>query len=129
MSAPMIEMRGVEKYFRVSRGLFRSSNEQVKAVDHITLSVEEGEIVGLVGESGSGKTTLARVLLSLTKMTGGEAIIDGVHLSHASKADMDKLHREIAVVFQDPASNLNPRETVESSIMRPMISLRIRSST
>jgi oligopeptide/dipeptide ABC transporter ATP-binding protein len=101
--------------------LFKTSNEQVKAVDHITLSVEEGEIVGLVGESGSGKTTLARVLLSLTKMTGGEAVIDGVNLGKASHKDMDKLHREIAVVFQDPASNLNPRETVESSIMRPMI--------
>ena len=121
MSTPMIEMRDVQKYFKVSKGLFKTSNEQVKAVDHITLSVEEGEIVGLVGESGSGKTTLARVLLSLTKMTGGEAVIDGVNLGKASHKDMDKLHREIAVVFQDPASNLNPRETVESSIMRPMI--------
>ena len=121
MSAPMIEMKDVQKYFRVSKGLFKTGTEQVKAVDHITLSVEEGEIVGLVGESGSGKTTLARVLLSLTKMTGGDAVIDGVDLSKATHRDMDKLHREIAVVFQDPASNLNPRETVESSIMRPMV--------
>ncbi|MBQ2218655.1 MAG: ATP-binding cassette domain-containing protein, partial [Firmicutes bacterium] len=112
MSTPMIEMRDVQKYFKVSKGLFKTSNEQVKAVDHSTLSVEEGEIVGLVGESGSGKTTLARVLLSLTKMTGGEAVIDGVNLGKASHKDMEKLHREIAVVFQDPASNLNPRETV-----------------
>ena len=121
MSAPMIEMKDVQKYFRVSKGLFKTGTEQVKAVDHITLSVEEGEIVGLVGESGSGKTTLARVLLSLTKMTGGDAVIDGVDLGKATHRDMDKLHREIAVVFQDPASNLNPRETVESSIMRPMV--------
>ena len=91
------------------------------AVDDISFDLKAGEIVGLVGESGSGKTTLARVLLSLTKMTGGEVIIDGVELSKATRKDMDKLHREIAVVFQDPASNLNPRETVESSIMRPMI--------
>ena len=119
--AAMIEMKDVQKYFRVSKGLFKSDDAVVKAVDHITLSVEEGEIVGLVGESGSGKTTLARVLLSLTKMTGGDAVIDGVDLAKASHKEMEKLHREIAVVFQDPASNLNPRETVESSIMRPMI--------
>ena len=75
MSTPMIEMRDVQKYFKVSKGLFETSNEQVKAVDHITLSVEEGEIVGLVGESGSGKTTLARVLLSLTMEAGVRLLI------------------------------------------------------
>ena len=117
----MIELQNVKRYFSNSRNMFAKDKRDVKAVDDITFTINEGEIVGLVGESGSGKTTLARVLLSLTKMTDGEVIIDGVKLSKASKKDMDKLHREIAVVFQDPASNLNPRETVESSIMRPMI--------
>ncbi len=119
--AKAVEINHLQKYFKVSKGLFKQDHRMVKAVDDITFSIEEGEIVGLVGESGSGKTTLARVLLTLTKMTGGNAVIDGVDLSKATKKDMDKLHREIAVVFQDPASNLNPRETVESSIMRPMI--------
>lgn len=119
--AAMIELQGVKKYFKQSKGLIRQDYSYVKAVDDISFKVEEGEILGLVGESGSGKTTLARVLLSLTKLTGGDAIIDGVQLSKATRADMNKLHRDIAVVFQDPASNLNPRETVESSIMRPMI--------
>lgn len=117
----MLELDNVQKYFRISKGLFASKTRYVKAVDHVSFNVGEGEIVGLVGESGSGKTTLARVLLSLTKMTGGDAVIDGVRLSKATKSDMRKLHRDIAVVFQDPASNLNPRETVESSIMRPLI--------
>lgn len=117
----MIELNGVKKYFKQSKGLIKKEFNYVKAVDDISFKVEEGEILGLVGESGSGKTTLARVLLSLTKMTDGDAVIDGVQLSKATRKDMEKLHREIAVVFQDPASNLNPRETVESSIMRPMI--------
>lgn len=117
----MVELIDLQKHFAVSNGLFRQSKRTVKAVDNISFSVQEGEIVGIVGESGSGKTTLARVMLSLTKMTGGNVIIDGVDLSRATKKDMEKLHREIAVVFQDPASNLNPRETLESSIMRPMI--------
>lgn len=119
--ANMVELINLQKHFTISKGLMRQNYRTVKAVDKVSFSIEEGEIVGVVGESGSGKTTLARVILSLTKMTGGNVIIDGVDLSKATKKDMDKLHREIAVVFQDPASNLNPRETVESSIMRPMI--------
>ena len=110
----LFEVEHLKKYFPTARGM-------VHAVDDVTFSIEEGEVVGLVGESGSGKTTLARVLLSLTKMTGGKAMIDGVDLSKATKSDLKKLRREIAVVFQDPASNLNPRQTVESSIMRPMV--------
>ena len=54
-------------------------------------------------------------------MTAGDVIIDGIDLGKATRQDMKKLHSEVAVVFQDPASNLNPRQTVESSIMRPMI--------
>lgn len=117
----MVELEKLEKHFRISKSVFETDKRVVRAVDQVSFSIGEGEIVGLVGESGSGKTTLARVLLSLTKMTGGRAMIDGVDLSRATKADMKRLHREIAVVFQDPASNLNPRQTVESSIMRPMV--------
>lgn len=121
MAEKMIELQNVKRYFSNSQNMFTKDKRDVKAVDDITFTINEGEIVGLVGESGSGKTTLARVLLSLTKTTDGEIIIDGVNLSKATKKDMERLHRDIAVVFQDPASNLNPRETVESSIMRPMI--------
>ena len=121
MAEKMIELQNVKRYFSNSKNMFTKDKRDVKAVDDITFNINEGEIVGLVGESGSGKTTLARVLLSLTKMTDGKIIIDGVNLSKATRKDMERLHRDIAVVFQDPASNLNPRETVESSIMRPMI--------
>lgn len=121
MSEPMIELRGLKKYFEIDKGIIKKQKTYVKAVDDITLTINEGEIVGLVGESGSGKTTLARVILSLTARTGGDVVIDGIDISEASRDNMKKLHREVAVVFQDPASNLNPRQTVESSIMRPMI--------
>lgn len=117
----MIKLDGLKKYFAIEKGLVKKTVTYVKAVDDITLDIHEGEIVGLVGESGSGKTTLARVILNLSKMTGGNILIDGIDLSTASRDDMKKLRSEIAVVFQDPASNLNPRQTVESSIMRPMV--------
>ena len=117
----MIRLEGLKKYFTITKGLVKKEVTYVKAVDDISLEIKKGEIVGLVGESGSGKTTLARVLLSLTKKTGGKIIIDDIDLDKATAQDMKKLRTEIAVVFQDPASNLNPRQTVESSIMRPMI--------
>ena len=117
----MIKLDGLKKYFSISKGLLKKSTTFAKAVDDISLTINEGEIVGLVGESGSGKTTLARVILNLTKKTEGTVIIDGIDVSEASGEEIKKLRSEVAVVFQDPASNLNPRQTVESSIMRPMI--------
>lgn len=117
----MIKLDGLKKYFKITKGLIKRNNIYVKAVDDISLSVKEGEIVGLVGESGSGKTTLARVLLSLTSKTEGDIYIDGVNISQVKGEQLKKLRRDVAVVFQDPASNLNPRQTVESSIMRPLL--------
>lgn len=67
----MIELDGLKKYFSISKGLLKKSTTYAKAVDDVTLTIRQGEIVGLVGESGSGKTTLARVILNLTKKTGG----------------------------------------------------------
>ena len=118
---PMIELNGLKKYFSIQKGLLKKDSTKVKAVDDITLTINQGEIVGLVGESGSGKTTLARVILNLTNKTDGKIIINGIDLDHAKRADVKQIRRDVAVVFQDPASNLNPRQTVESSIMRPMI--------
>ena len=121
MGEPVIELKNLKKYFRVRSGLFGQKSQYVHAVDDVTLTVNKGEIVGLVGESGSGKTTLARVILNLTKPTESKVVINGVDMSHMSAAQEKKLRRDIAVVFQDPAGNLNPRHTVGKSIMRPML--------
>lgn len=109
-----IEVKDLKKYFHTADGT-------VKAVDDVSFHINKGEIVGLVGESGSGKTTLVRTILGLTKMTGGSVIFDGTDMSRASHKQMKELRHKVSVVFQDPASNLNPRETVLSSITRPMI--------
>lgn len=121
MKEPMIVIDGLKKYFTVSDGIFRRKRQEVKAVDDISLTINKGEIVGLVGESGSGKTTLARVILNLTRPTEGWFMVDGIDMISATKKEVKRLRSEVAVVFQDPASNLNPRQTVASSIMRPMI--------
>jgi oligopeptide/dipeptide ABC transporter ATP-binding protein len=119
-TGPMIEIIGLKKYFSLQSGFFAPARK-IKAVDGVSLSVEKGGIVGVVGESGSGKTTLARMILKLIKPTEGSVKIGGVDIARATAAQETKMRSEIAVVFQDPASNLNPRQTVESSIIRPMI--------
>lgn len=114
MSEVAIEVKNLKKYFHTPEG-------EVRAVDDVSFHINKGEIVGLVGESGSGKTTLARTILGLTRMTGGSVIFDGTDMAKASRKQMKELRHKVSVVFQDPASNLNPRETVLSSITRPLI--------
>ncbi len=120
MAEAMIEMKGLKKYFTISSGLFGQKKQMVRAVDDITLTIQRGEIVGLVGESGSGKTTLARVILGLARPTESTVHLDGIDIRNATREQEKHLRREVAVVFQDPASNLNPRQTVLSSITRPL---------
>lgn len=121
MAEPEIVMEHLKKYFEITKGVIKTKKSYVKAVDDITLTINKGEIVGLVGESGSGKTTLARVILNLTSATGGKVLFNNIDVAHANKQEKKQLHTEVSVVFQDPASNLNPRQTVESSIMRPLV--------
>lgn len=121
MQEAVIEIKNLKKYFTIEKKGFRKAAKFAKAVDEVSFSINRGEIVGLVGESGSGKTTLARTLLRLTSITDGSVMIDGVDLSRASGKEMKQLRKKISVVFQDPAANLNPRETVISSITRPLI--------
>lgn len=120
MDEPVIELHGLKKYFSVSRGLFGLGSQQVHAVDDVDLVIRKGEIAGLVGESGSGKTTLARLILNLTRPTKSAVRVNGTDISHASRREIKRMRGEVAVVFQDPGGNLNPRHTVGRSIMRPL---------
>ena len=117
----VIEIIDLEKHFALHGGLLAGKSRYVRAIDGVSISIGRAEIVGLVGESGSGKTTLARVILNLIKPTQGRVIINDVDVAHATKSEMSHIREKVSVVFQDPASNLNPRQTLESSIIRPML--------
>ena len=117
----IIRINGLNKQFVSHAGLFSRKKNVVNAVQDFSLDIREGEIVGLIGESGSGKTTLARILLCLTGANGGSITVGDTDLVKASRRQVRDIRSRFAVVFQDPASNLNPRQTVESSIMRPLI--------
>jgi oligopeptide/dipeptide ABC transporter ATP-binding protein len=117
--APLVEAEHVTKRFPVQHGLLQRTVGHVHAVEDVTLTIYRGETLGLVGESGCGKSTTARVLLKLLEPTSGTIRFDGRDITKLSWRQMRPLRREMQMVFQDPYSSLNPRQTVGSIIGAP----------
>ncbi len=92
-----------------------------RAAEHIDLDIYPGEIVGLVGESGSGKTTLGRAAIGLLPIAEGKLMTVGTDISHATQKDLFAIRRKTGIVFQDPASSLNPRMPIGQSIGEPIL--------
>ncbi|MGB1146956.1 MAG: ABC transporter ATP-binding protein [Alphaproteobacteria bacterium] len=108
---PVIETSDLKVHFPILAGVLKRQVGSVKAVDGVTLSIREGETLGVVGESGSGKSTLGLALLRLLSSKGPIAYL-GQSIQDAKPADLVPLRREMQVVFQDPFSSLSPRMTV-----------------
>jgi peptide/nickel transport system ATP-binding protein len=117
---PHLQVTALDVHFPVRSGLFRRITGTVRAVDGVDLSVERGQIMALVGESGSGKTTLGRAILRLITPTAGKVKFDGVDVGMLKGAELRRLRRKVQVVFQDPASSLNPRLSVATTLTEPM---------
>jgi oligopeptide transport system ATP-binding protein len=92
----------------------------VRAVDGVSLTVDQGEVLGLVGESGSGKSTLGRCVVRLVPVTSGDVRISGRDIARLSRRRLRPLRRDFNIVFQDPASSLNPRMTVADIVREPL---------
>jgi len=110
----LLELHDLEMAFPLGRGRAR------RAVDGVSLTVDEHQTLGLVGESGCGKSTLARCIVGLNKPTGGQILFDGRDLASLSRKELHDVRRDVTMVFQDPFASLNPRRRIRDIVAAPL---------
>lgn len=122
---PILEMIGLSKTFESRKGFIRRRTVRTEAVKSATLTLHDGETLGIVGESGSGKTTLGRMILRTVEPSSGQVIYHGresgpVDVTALKKDGLRDVYSDLRMIFQDPHSSLNPRMTVEQIIAEPL---------
>ena len=113
MSEPILAGEGLKKHFPARGGV-------IKAVDDVSFRMEKGEVLGVVGESGSGKTTLGNMIMGIYPPTSGRIRFKGEPLPSRAKDRPIKLRRDLQMVFQNPASSLNPKRSVRQALEVPL---------
>ena len=113
MAEPLVKIEHLKMYFDVP------GKGKLHAVDDISLDIMPNETVGLVGESGCGKSTVGNVLIQLLKATGGKIYFEGSNILEADRKERQELRKKMQIIFQDPYSSLNPRESVETILEDP----------
>lgn len=114
-AAPLITVDNLKVWFPIQKGLLRRTHDYVKAVDGLTLTIRQGQTLGVVGESGSGKTTLGKAILRLERSEGALTFED-IPLQTLSDKALRPMRRQMQIIFQDPFGSLNPRMSVEQII-------------
>lgn len=116
---PLLQIENLQKTFFASKGFFQAKKETT-ALKNISLSIYEGETIGLVGQSGCGKTTLGRTIIQLEKATAGRIFYKGVDVTSLGGAQLKNFRKEVQLIFQDPYSSLNPTKKIGDAICEPM---------
>lgn len=116
----LLEVRNLKKHYPIRKGFFSKQVGAVKAVDGITLSVEQGETLAVVGESGCGKSTTGRAILRLIEPTEGEIIFGGTDVRSLNTEQLRRFRTDMQMVFQDPYASLDPRWTVQRILEEPL---------
>jgi len=116
----ILKVSNLKKHFPIKNSVLSRSNSAVKAVDDVSFEVFQGETLGIVGESGCGKSTMAKVIIQLLQATSGSVEIEGKQIQATNKRDLKKFRRDIQMVFQDPYASLNPKWTLQRTLLEPL---------
>jgi len=108
----LIDVVNIKKYFPITGGLFNKHVGDVKAVEKVNFTINQGEVLGLVGESGSGKTTLGRAILRLIEPTEGQIFFEETEINSLTEKEMRSFRRNMQIIFQDPFASLDPRKKI-----------------
>jgi len=121
----LLEVNNIKKYYPIERGFFKKKVGEVKAVNDVSLYINKNEALGLVGESGCGKTTLGRCIMRAIEPTEGEVVLHlddkSVDITKLDKQGLREIRRNMAIIFQNPYSSLNPRKTMLDIVSEPLI--------
>lgn len=115
----ILEVKSLKKYFPVEKGIFRMAGGFVKALDEVSFSLAEAEVLGVLGESGCGKSTLAKLILRLIEPTGGEVIFS---------PSIGNMRRSAGIIFQDPFLSLDPKMRVRDILREPLLTHKLENS-
>ncbi len=130
----LLQVDGLRQWFPIQSGFFKRTVGHVKAVDGVSFTLHEGEILGLVGESGCGKTTTGRTIMRAYEPTGGhvrfrDKTLGEIDLATLPKSKLPTVWRNVQMIFQDPFSSLNPRMTLQQIVGEPLRNYGIASGS
>lgn len=123
----LLEIEDLKTYYPIKGGILQKTKGYVKAVNNISLTVYEGETLGIVGESGCGKSTLGRTILGLEKKSGGTIRYRGEDISSLSERKLKKYRKNMQMVFQDPFASLDPRQKIGDALEEVFVIHKIGS--
>ncbi len=127
MTTTLLELKNIEKRFKTKSAWFQPK-QYVHAVNGVSLELKERETIGIVGESGCGKSTTGRCVLRLIEPTSGEVIFQGKDITTLNKKEMNKIRKDIQMVFQDPMASMNSKLTIREILSEPLIAHKIPRS-
>src|SRR3954471_14940452 len=123
MSGPLLQVDQLGKQYRLPRESLFHAAPVVQALRDVSFTLQAGRSLGIVGESGSGKSTLARLVMALERPTAGRVLMDGRDLHALPRDELRRARRDFQMVFQDPYGSLDPRQTVERTVIEPLAAL------
>ncbi|MBW7475348.1 ABC transporter ATP-binding protein [Paenibacillus oenotherae] len=117
----LLQVERLKTYYPVRSGVFGNARKHIRAVDDVTLTLHEGETLGLVGESGCGKSTMGRTIMRLEHPSAGRILFENEDITQYSQRQLKPLRTRMQMIFQDPYASLNPRIRIFDALAEPLI--------